>query len=218
MSVLIPATVLLAVLIKTFLGQIFYVPSGSMAPTINGAESGGDRVVVNKLTSHMGHKPQRGEIIVFRDELGWLESDNGLEGGGGGDDDNPGVSAVKKTLTFVGLLPSNDEKDLIKRVIGIGGDEVSCFQNRIFVNGTRLVEPYVFPGDQPCRQQFNVLVPPGRLFVMGDHREASADSTFHLRDRGQGTIAESSVIGPAYGIVLPFDRAQRFELPDIFAQ
>ena len=216
MTILIPATVMLAVLVKTFVGQIFYVPSGSMAPTIIGAEDGGDRVVVNKLTAHMGHKPQRGEIVVFRDKLGWLDSDDGLEGSRGESADSVPVSMAKSALTFIGLLPSNSEKDLIKRVIGVGGDEVSCFRGKIFVNGTQLREDYVFPGNAPCGKQFNVRVPFGRIFVMGDHREASADSTAHLREAFSGTVAEKDVIGPAYAVVLPFDRMKRFEIPGTF--
>jgi signal peptidase I len=216
MSVLVPVTVMVAVLIKTFLGQIFYVPSGSMAPTINGAPKGGDRVVVHKLSTHLGHKPQRGEVVVFKDELGWLDSGVGSVEGARGGQDSAALGAVKGALTFIGLLPSNGEKDLIKRVIGVGGDEVGCFKGKVYLNGTPLDEPYVFSGDPPCKGQFAIEVPFGRIFVMGDHRAASADSTAHLNDAFQGTVSVDSVIGPAYAVVLPFDRMHRLPVPDTF--
>ncbi len=218
MSVLIPITVMVAVLIKTFLGQIFYVPSGSMAPTINGAPKGGDRVVVHKLSTHLGHKPQRGEVVVFKDKLGWLDSSaEGVEGTRSGRD-GTALGAVKGALTFIGLLPSNGEKDLVKRVIGVGGDEVGCFKGKVFVNGTPLDEPYIFPGDPACKGQFAVDVPFGRMFVMGDHRAASADSTAHLNEPFQGTVSMDSIIGPAYAVVLPFDRVHRLPIPDSSGQ
>jgi signal peptidase I len=208
---------MIAVMIKTFLGQIFYVPSGSMQPTIEGAKEGGDRVVVNKLITHIGHTPRRGEVLVFRDELGWLDAESGrLEGArGGADSGGAALGAARSVLTFVGLLPSSEEKDLIKRVIGVGGDDVSCFKGGLFVNGERVNEPYVFPGDPPCKGQWDVQVPLGRLFVMGDHRSASADSTAHIGEKFSGTVSENAVIGPAYAVILPFDRAQRLNTTNV---
>lgn len=225
MSLFLPAAVVIAIVIKTFLAQAFYIPSGSMETTIHGAPKGGDRVVVNKLTMQMGHKPQRGEVVVFRDELGWISPNTpefaGIPGigapGAGGSSSSP-LTMVKNVLTFIGLVPANGEKDLIKRVIALSGDEVSCIKGKISVNGTQLVEPYVFAGNPPCTQEFELTVPQGRMFVMGDHRSESADSAFHIRDKFGGTVSQSTVIGPAMGVVFPFKRMHSLPVPATFHQ
>jgi len=198
---------LLALLIKTFLAQAFFIPSGSMEKTLQIK----DRVIVNKLSSRLGKDIQRGQIVVFRDPGGWL-GDVPVQ-----KPKNPIVRNIKAGMVFVGLLPSDGEKDLIKRVIGVPGDRVSCDdQQRVTVNGVALDEPYVFPDNPPCTPKFNVTVPKGRLWVMGDHRSGSADSRAHMGDPGQGTVPASNVIGPAFVVLWPAEHIQLLKVPGTF--
>ncbi|WP_078891760.1 signal peptidase I [Streptomyces sp. NRRL S-350] len=202
---IILVALLVALVMKTFLVQVFVIPSGSMEQTIQV----GDRVVVDKLTPWFGSEPQRGDVVVFKDPGGWLEQDRKPSA------DGAVLGAVKRVLTFVGLLPSDNEQDLIKRVIGVGGDTVECCdaQGRLSVNGHPVDEPYLAPGNPPSRQPFKVQVPQGRLWVMGDHRDVSADSRFHMGNPGQGTIPLSGVVGRAFVIAWPLDRFHQLDVP-----
>jgi signal peptidase I len=189
----------ISVLIKTFLVQAFYIPSGSMVNTL----LVNDRVLVNKLVD----KPdevRRGDVVVFRDPGGWL--------GGGQSQGRGGVlGAVRDGLVFVGLAPAVGEEDLIKRVIGVGGDVVECCsdtQRRLTVNGVQLDEPYLFPGDDPSTVDFEETVPEGKLWVMGDHRSVSEDSRAHRGQPGKGFVPVDDVIGRAFTVVWPLDRAR----------
>ncbi|MFE6778029.1 signal peptidase I [Streptomyces sp. NPDC057702] len=207
--ILIAVALLIALVLKTFLVQAFVIPSGSMEQTIRV----GDRVLVDKLTPWFGAKPKRGDVVVFKDPGGWLENEHKPG------DDPVGVKQVKQFLTFIGLLPSADEQDLIKRVVAVGDDTVRCCdkQGRIMVNGTPLNEPYVHPDNPPSKLKFTVRVPPGRIFVMGDHRSDSADSRYHLDDEGHGTIPEDLVVGKAVVIAWPIGHWRRLEEPGAFA-
>ncbi len=199
---------MISVLIKTFLVQAFYIPSGSMENTL----LVNDRVLVNKLTD----KPDeihRGDIVVFRDPGGWLA------GNGESTVDDGGVrGAVRDALVFIGLAPAVSEEDLIKRVIGVGGDHVVGKGNRVSVNDVELAETYIFPGDQPTEQDFDVTVPEGSLWVMGDHRSVSEDSRAHQDLPGKGFVPVDDVIGRAFTIVWPLDRSQLLRAPDTFDQ
>ncbi|WP_395294218.1 signal peptidase I [Kitasatospora hibisci] len=196
---------LVALVMKSFLVQVFVIPSGSMEQTIQI----GDRVLVDKFTPWFGAEPERGDVVVFKDPGGWLESDHQPSA------DGPVLRGAKQVLTFVGLLPSDSEQDLIKRVIGVGGDTVECCddQGRVSVNGTPIDEPYLAAGNPPSRQPFEVKVPQGRLWVMGDHRDVSADSRFHMGNPGQGTIPLSGVVGRAFTIVWPVSRINQLDAP-----
>jgi len=207
--ILIGVALILALLIKTFLVQAFYIPSDSMENTLKV----GDRVLVNKFGNYFG-SVHRGQVVVFKDPGGWLGSS---EGGSGG---NPVLHGIKSIFVFVGLLPSDNEKDLIKRVIGVPGDRVKCCdgKGRITVNGVALEEDYVFPGNTPSESTFDVTVPDGRLWVMGDHRAVSADSRLHMGDPGGGTIPADNVIGRAFVIVWPFGRVGTLPVPETFHQ
>jgi signal peptidase I len=224
LSIFVPMALVIAIFVKTFLGQAFYVPSGSMKPTIFGAPKGGDRVVVNKLTARLGDRPQRGEVVVFRDELGWLDGDNPEFGGGGGSADTESsqsgpVGTLKKGLTFIGLLPAEDDKNLIKRVIGLGGDQIACSGGKMQVNGVVLEEDsYVNPEGSACTNNFSLTVPQGRLFVMGDNREESADSAFHVDEQYNGTVSETMVVGPAVAVALPPNRFKGLPIPEQFGE
>jgi signal peptidase I len=200
---------LLSLVIKTFLLQAFLIPSESMEDTLLVH----DRVLVNKLAD----KPDeihRGDVVVFRDPGGWLPTD---------DQDTSGVrAAIHNALVFVGVAPATTPSDLIKRVIGVGGDTVICCdsEKRITVNGVPLTEPYLYPGDRaaPSLAEFSVRVPEGRLWVMGDHRSASADSRFHLGDPGGGFVPVDDVVGRAFARVWPPGRAAWLKDPATFRQ
>ncbi|MDY0812836.1 signal peptidase I [Kitasatospora purpeofusca] len=196
---------IVALVMKTFLVQVFVIPSGSMEQTI----LIGDRVLVDKFTPWFGAEPERGEVVVFKDPGGWLESRHGAS------TDGVLLGGAKQALTFVGLLPSDSEQDLIKRVIGVGGDTVECCdeQGRLLLNGKPLDEPYLASGNPPSRQPFKVKVPQGRLWVMGDHRDVSADSRFHMGNPGQGTIPVSGVLGRAFMIAWPVGRVHQLDVP-----
>ncbi|MGP3972503.1 signal peptidase I [Streptomyces sp. 8N114] len=208
--ILIGVALLIAWLLKTFLVQAFVIPSGSMEQTIRV----GDRVLVDKLTPWFGSKPHRGDVVVFEDPGGWLENEKKDT-----KDAPAGIKQGKEFLTFIGLLPSDDEQDLIKRVVGVGGDTVRCCdkQGRITVNGTPLNEPYLHPGNKPSQMKFKVNVPVGRVFVMGDHRSDSADSRYHLKEPDRGTIGEDRIVGRAIVIAWPFDHWRRLEEPETFS-
>ncbi|MEU5052918.1 signal peptidase I [Streptomyces sp. NPDC021096] len=208
--ILIGVALLIALVLKTFLLQAFVIPSGSMEQTIQI----GDRVLVDKLTPWFGSKPERGDVVVFKDPGGWLDGEQSYGGR-----DPVGIKQAKELLAFIGLLPSADEQDLIKRVVGTGGDTVKCCDNdgRVTVNGTPLLEPYVHPGNPPSQLKFEVKVPAGRLFVMGDHRSDSADSRYHLDEKGQGTIAEDLVVGRAVVVAWPVGHWKGLSEPEPFA-
>ncbi|MDQ0993299.1 signal peptidase I [Streptomyces sp. V3I7] len=207
---LVGVAVLIALVLKTFLLQAFVIPSGSMEQTIQI----GDRVLVDKLTPWFGSKPGRGDVVVFHDPGGWLQGEQQTT-----TQAPAGIQQVKEGLTFIGLLPSDDEKDLIKRVIGVGGDHVKCCdsQGRVTVNGVPLTEgDYVYPGDVPSAMRFDVTVPKGRLWVMGDHRGNSADSRYHQNTDYGGTVSENSVVGRAMLIGWPIGHWTMLREPQTF--
>lgn len=206
LPLLIGIALVLALLIKTFLVQAFSIPSESMMNTLQR----GDRVLVDKLTPWFGSEPERGEVVVFHDPGGWLEGQK-----------TPDPNVVQKFLSFIGLMPSAEEKDLIKRVIAVGGDTVSCKEGgKVVLNGVALDESaYLYPGSMPCQDSFGpIKVPDGRIWVMGDNRQNSLDSRFHQQLPGGGTIANDLVVGRAVVIAWPVTRWATLPVPDIFDQ
>ncbi|MES9521637.1 signal peptidase I [Streptomyces capoamus] len=208
---LVGVAVLIALVLKTFLVQAFVIPSGSMEQTIRI----GDRVLVDKFTPWFGSRPERGDVVVFHDPGGWLQDEQTAK-----KNDPVVVKQLKEGLAFIGLLPSDNEKDLIKRVIGVGGDHVKCCdaQGRVTVNGVPLTEgDYLYPGDVPSTMAFDITVPKGRLWVMGDHRGNSADSRSHQDTAYGGTVSEDSVVGRAMVIGWPVGHWTRLQEPKTFA-
>lgn len=196
--VLVMAMVL-SFVVKTWFLQAFFIPSGSMESTL----LVGDRVVVSKLTP-TPIDLQHGDVVVFEDPGDWL-------GSGPPSDERTGVAgAVHDVLVFVGLLPSESEDHLIKRVVGLPGDRVECCdaQGRLTVNGVPVDEPYVHTGDVPSTMTFDITVPPDRVWVMGDHRSDSEDSRFHdpAGDGTDGSVPIDRVTGRAVAVVWPFTR------------
>ncbi|WP_235488518.1 signal peptidase I [Streptomyces roseoverticillatus] len=195
----------LALLVKTFLIQAFSIPSGSMENTLQKD----DRVLVDKLTPWFGAKPHRGEVVVFSAPDGWSEE---LP-----EQSSTVPQGVQKALSFIGLMPSAEEKHLIKRVIGVGGDTITCTAGEpVKVNGTPLNEPYLHPDATPCDDApvGTVKVPEGQLWVMGDHRNDSADSRAHRNAPGQGFVPVKNVIGRAVAIAWPLSRWDTLPVPD----
>ena len=208
-AAMLVTVIVMSLVVKTFLIQAFLIPSGSMEPTLHGCSGCvDDRVVVNKQTSHMGGV-KRGDIVVFRDTDGWLRHFSS----GVGQQSRP-----RTVLEFIGFAPATDAANLVKRVIGVGGDTVEGRDGMVYVNGTQLDEPYVFPGDRASDVSFRVTVPVGTLWVMGDHRSDSSDSRFHQQDPGKGFVPLSAVVGRAFIIVWPLDRVGTLDRPTTFDQ
>ena len=193
LPMLIISALVLSIIVKTFFIQFFYIPSGSMENTLQV----NDRVGVNKFGA-LFSDIKRGEVVVFRDPANWLSPNY---------DDSSGIrKVIKDSLVFVGVLPDPSKQYLIKRVIGVGGDKVRCCgkDGKIEVNGVSINEPYIYEGDKPSDSEFEVEVPQGFIWVMGDHRGASADSRFHTDDPNNGMVALDKVTGRATFIIWPF--------------
>lgn len=211
LPVLVIVALGLAMLIKAFLVQAFFIPSGSMEKTLHGCPGcSGDRVLVNKLVPRF-HDIRRGEIVVFNGVDSWTPEVTVSQ------PSNLLLRVLRSVSSAVGVAPPGEE-DFIKRVIGTPGDVVQCCdaKGRVTVNGVPLNEPYVYQDDHA---RFGpVTVPKGRLWVMGDHRAFSADSRAHIGDPGGGTIAESHVIGRAFVRVWPLSRIGTLPIPETFSQ
>jgi signal peptidase I len=205
--VLVVIALLLAVVIKTYAIQAFFIPSGSMENTLEI----NDRVLVNKLVYDV-RGIHRGDIVVFNGDGSW----------------DPGTPPrntnflVKFGQGFASMFGFGHPGDiLIKRVIGLPGDKVACCdaQGRVTVNGVPLNEQsYLYPGDSPSEVRFNIVVPAGRLWVMGDHRLISDDSRNHLGEPGGGTVPENAVVGRAFVIIWPPSRWRFLPIPETFQQ
>jgi signal peptidase I len=188
--------------IKAFFMQAFYIPSASMNDTL----VKNDRILVQKV-SYWGGSPQRGDIVVFSDPGGWLDA---AESAGA-------TNPVARALETFGRYPTGGH--LVKRVIGVGGDEVKCCdtQGRITVNGTPLNErSYLARGEQPSLIDFDVKVQPGYLWVQGDNRSNSADSRVHLGDPGGGQVPVDDVVGKVFAVVWPLGHATVLHRPATF--
>lgn len=194
--VIFVVAVLVSFLIKTFLVRSFYIPSESMMDTLHV----NDRIIVNELEPSL-IPIQRGDVVVFRDPGGWLPPSLPPA-------QNPLAATVDGALSFVGLSAPDSNDHLIKRVIGLPGDHVTCCNalGQMSVNGVPLNEPYVVlpAGAQAVSAiSFNVTVPRGSLWVMGDNRYNSADSRYNRDKPGNGFVPISDVVGRALVISWP---------------
>ena len=192
LPILVVSALILSIIIKTFLIQFFYIPSGSMENTL----LVNDRVGVNKFGA-LFSEVKRGDVVVFRDPADWLPPVTEESAGLG--------KVIKDSLVFVGVLPDPAKQFLIKRVIGVGGDRVVCCntEGKLEINGVPVNEPYIYPGDAASEMKFDVKVPKDFVWVMGDHRGASADSRFHTDDPNKGMVPFSRVTGKAVVVIWP---------------
>ena len=193
------AALLISFLIKTFLVRSFYIPSSSMEQTLHID----DRIIVNQLTPEL-MPVDHGDVIVFKDPGGWLTPRTQ-------EPVNWFVGTVDAVLAFVGLSAPDSNDHLVKRVIGLPGDTVVCCDTfgHITVNGVPLDEPYtVLPEGvtKATRDDFEVTVPEGSLWVMGDNRYNSADSVAHRNDPTGGFVPLDNVVGRALLISWPANR------------
>ncbi|BCW67459.1 hypothetical protein NicSoilB4_22220 [Arthrobacter sp. NicSoilB4] len=197
--------VVLSFLIKTFLFRAFYIPSESMVNTLDV----NDRIFVNLLVPEP-FALERGDVVVFKDTQGWLVPAAEKETGP--------FTWVQDGLTFIGLLPDNSEQHLVKRVVGLPGDHVACCDagGRLMVNGKPLDEPYINPTEVPQVRDFDVVVPEGKVWVMGDNRNHSADSRAHTDSNG-GFVNIADIEGKAAVIAWPLNRITALDnYPGVF--
>jgi signal peptidase I len=203
MFLLLGIALVLAIVIKAFFMQAFYIPSGSMNDTL----VLDDRILVQKVSYWGSGDPQRGDIVVFSDPGGWLDDA----------EVRTATNPVTKALELFGLYPTGGH--LVKRVIGVGGDTVKCCdkQGRMLVNGVPLNErSYLAQGEKPSLIKFEVEVPEGFIWVQGDNRSNSADSRVHLGDPGGGRVPVDLVVGKVFAVVWPWDHAKMIERPATF--
>jgi signal peptidase I len=206
LAIIVIAALALTILLKAFVVQVFSIPSGSMENTL----LPGDRILVNKMVYRF--RPiERGDVVVFSGAGSWDPATP------------PPSSPVTRVWDDVtGLVGiAGPGTDYVKRVIGVPGDHVICCNalGQLTVNGVPLSEKsYIYPGALPSQIRFNITVPPGRLWVMGDNRADSDDSRYRIGDPGGGTIPESAVVGRAFLTVFPLSRISDLPIPNTFQQ
>lgn len=192
--VIVGTALVLSLLIKTFLIRSFFIPSGSMLETLQID----DRIIVNELVPKVV-PIERGDVVVFKDPGGWL-----------GSVDTPKLDPITAAgewfLSAFGVTAPDSSQHLVKRVIGVGGDHVVCcdVDGKITINGTAITEKYLQPGKKPSEQPFDVTVPKGSIWVMGDNRDNSADSRFHTDLPSKGFVNDDFIVGRAFIVTWPF--------------
>lgn len=185
-------------LLKTFLVRSFYIPSGSMEHTLEV----NDRILVNQLVPEL-IDVQRGDVVVFQDPGGWLNLPASVT--------QATPTALESVLQAVGLAADTSADYVVKRVIGVGGDHVICCdaQGRVTVNGVPLNEPYIVIPEGKSRASeidFDVVVPEGSVWVMGDNRYSSRDSRYNQEQPGKGFVPEEEIVGRAFVLNWPLSR------------
>ena len=191
LPILVVLALLVSLLIKSFLVQFFYIPSGSMENTLQIK----DRVAVNRVP-FIGNDVNRGDVIVFRDPAGWLPEASSVVG-------NRFTNAIREGLVIVGIIPNPAKQYLVKRVIGVAGDNVVAKDQVLTINGKPTYEPYIFSGNTPSDTDFNITVPEGKVWVMGDHRGASGDSRVHQDDVNNGMVPVEKITGRVIATIWP---------------
>lgn len=205
--VIVGTALVLSLLIKTFLIRSFFIPSGSMLQTLQI----NDRIIVNELVPDV-IPIERGDIVVFKDPGGWLGNVQTTT--------LDPVSAVSEWfLSAFGLAAPDSSQHLVKRVIGISGDHVVCCDadGKITINGKAITEPYLAPDAAPSSINFDVTVPKGSIWVMGDNRDNSADSRYHLDLPSKGFVAKDFIVGRAFVLTWPLKNFKWLDdYPDVF--
>jgi len=191
LPILVVLALLVSLFIKSFLVQFFYIPSGSMENTLQIK----DRVAVNRVP-FIGNDVNRGDVIVFRDPAGWLPEASSVDG-------NRFTNAIREGLVIVGIIPNPAKQYLVKRVIGVAGDNVVAKDQVLTINGKPTYEPYIFSGNTPSDTDFNITVPEGKVWVMGDHRGASGDSRVHQDDVNNGMVPVEKITGRVIATIWP---------------
>jgi signal peptidase I len=205
--VVIGAALVLSLLIKTFLIRSFFIPTGSMLETLQID----DRIIVNQLTPAL-YPIERGDVVVFKDPGGWLGPDIT-------EPTDPIVVSVDWFLSAFGITAPDSKQHLVKRVIGTAGDKIVCCDadGLITINGVPITEPYISSGQAPSAVEFDVEVPAGSLWVMGDNRGNSEDSRFHGDLPSKGFVSTEWVVGRAIVISWPFENWTWLDnYPDVF--
>jgi signal peptidase I len=194
LPILVVVALVVSLFIKTFVVQFFYIPSGSMENTLQIK----DRVAVNKVP-FISSSINRGDVVVFRDPDNWLPEIIDY-------DTNKYVAKAKSALVAVGVLPNPAKQYLVKRVVGVAGDHIVCCTKagNLTINDVEVTEPYIYGGNKPSEMKFDVTVPEGKIWVMGDHRGASADSRYHQDDINKGFVPLSRVTGRVVAVIWPF--------------
>jgi signal peptidase I len=205
--VVIGAALVLSLIIKTFLIRSFFIPTGSMLETLQID----DRIIVNQLTPAL-YPIERGDVVVFKDPGGWLGPDVS-------EPTDPIVVSVDWFLSAFGITAPDSKQHLVKRVIGTAGDKIVCCDadGKITINGVPITEPYVSSGQVPSAIEFDVEVPAGSLWVMGDNRGNSEDSRYHGDLPSKGFVSTEWVVGRAMVISWPFENWTWLDnYPDVF--
>lgn len=180
----------ISAILRHFVMQVYSIPTPSMTSTLRV----GDRILVNRIPG-VGKQVDRGDVVVFEDQQSWMSESENFK-----------PSALRSVGEFLGLVPADGKQVMVKRVIGVGGDAVSCCtpEGLLQVNGQAIDEPYLDEGITHARRDFEVKVPEGKLWVMGDNRLNSADSLYHLAE-GTEFIDMDAIIGKAQWVIWPFN-------------
>jgi signal peptidase I len=199
-AIVVVVALIASALLRAFVVQAFFVPSGSMLPTIKLH----DRILVSRIGGIA-----RGEVVVFEDPGNWIPAA----------EQPPPPSGLRKALEFVGVLPASGHEHLVKRVIGLPGDHVvCCSHNHLVINGVEVDESsFIKPGKHRADNiSFDVVVPADHLFVLGDNRYVSGDSSRHLSEGQQAFVPESLVTGRAFAVIWPHDDIRWLHVPDAY--
>jgi signal peptidase I len=199
-AIVVVVALIASALLRAFVVQAFFVPSGSMLPTIHLH----DRILVSRIGGI-----DRGEVVVFEDPGNWIPSA----------EQPPPPSGIRKALEFVGVLPASGHEHLVKRVVGLPGDHVvCCSHNHLVINGVEVDESdFIKPGEHRADNvSFDVVVPADHLFVLGDNRYVSGDSSRHLNEGQQAFVPESLVTGRAFAIIWPQSDFAWLHVPDAY--
>ena len=204
--IILVSALLISFLLKTFLVRSFYIPSGSMQHTLEIQ----DKIMVNQLVPEV-IGVSRGDVVVFKDPGGWLNAPAPAA-----------PSVIESIMQTVGLAADTSTEYVVKRVIGVGGDRVVCcdVDGRLSINGQAIDEPYVIlpEGENAVSKiEFDVTVPQGSVWMMGDNRYNSKDSRYHQDEPGRGFVSESEIVGRAFVINWPLNRFQWIgSYPEVF--